>query len=59
MKYVWYVQGADPTEPIPLLFRTELDAETYARIKFPDEHPDTRHTRVYFREVHDLKGEKQ
>ncbi len=51
MKQVWYVQGADPEFPMPVLFATKMAAEMYARLEFPNEHPDTRYARIFYRSV--------
>lgn len=56
MVQVWYVQGesdlsVDPDKPGPTLWETKEDAEKYARYLFPDEDPDTRYARIYYREV--------
>lgn len=51
MKQVWYVRGADPESPMPVLFATKMAAEMYARLEFPDEHPDTRYARIFYRSV--------
>lgn len=48
MDEVWYVQG-DEDE---LLFLTKMDAELFARHLFPDEHPDARYARIFFRQVY-------
>ena len=48
MSDVWYVQGESD---VPTLWETKEDAEKYARYLFPDEDPDTRYARIYFREV--------
>lgn len=49
---VWYVQGMSGPEDRWL---TKIDAEKAARLRFPDENPDTRYARIwfktYFREV--------
>lgn len=57
MNEVWYVQGADPDMSIPMLFATKECAERYARSVFPDEDPDTRYARVFYRQVFDLVEE--
>jgi len=59
MKEVWYVRGADPESPMPVLFTTKLAAEMYARMEFPDEHPDTRYARIFYRSVWEEKDLKQ
>lgn len=51
MKQVWFVQGADPYSPMPVLFATKLAAEIYARQEFPNEDPDTRYARVFYKSV--------
>jgi hypothetical protein len=51
MKQVWYVQGADPDSPMPVLFATKLAAELYARDVWPDADPDTRYARVFYKSV--------
>jgi len=51
MKEVWYVQGADPESPMPVLFTTKLAAEMYARQVWPDADPDTRYARIFYRSV--------
>ena len=52
MKYVWYVAGADGDDTIrAVLFSTKLAAEMYARLKFPDESPDARYARIFYRSV--------
>jgi len=51
VKQVWYVQGADPESPIPVLFATKAAAERYARRVWPDADPDTRYNRVFFKFV--------
>ena len=48
MVQVWYVQGESD---LPTLWETEEDAEKYARYLFPDEAPDMRYARIYYREV--------
>lgn len=59
MKQVWYVAGADPDSPMPVLFSTKVAAEIYARQEFPEEHPDRRYARIFYKSVWeeaDLKG---
>jgi hypothetical protein len=51
VKQVWYVQGADPEFPMPVLFATKMAAEMYARLEFPNESPDTRYARIFYRSV--------
>ncbi len=61
MKEVWYVRGADPGRPMPVLFATKMAAEMYARQEFPDAHPDERYARIFCKPVFeesDMKGEK-
>ena len=53
MRYVWFVKG----DPDNLVLSTKLCAETLARILFPDESPDYRYARIYYKPVlhlHDL-----
>lgn len=60
MKEAWYVSGADPEKRWPEFFATKMDAEMYARYRFPDESPDARYARVMYRPVWEeaeLKGE--
>lgn len=51
MRQVWYVAGADPESPIPVLFDTKLAAEIYARQVFPDADPDARYARIFYKSV--------
>jgi hypothetical protein len=56
-KEVWWVLGDSDR---PFLWRTKEDAEKYARELFPDESPDTRYARIYYKEVFSyetVKGE--
>ena len=48
MNEVWYVVDEEYEGDIPLLWRTKMDAEIYARRLFPDESPDARYARVRF-----------
>jgi|GEM_PF-3693378 len=62
MKEVWYVQGADPDCPMPVLFATKMAAEIYARQEFPTEDEDRRYGRIFYKSVWeeaDLKGERR
>jgi hypothetical protein len=55
---VWYVWEEEQVT-LPTLFDTKEAAEVYARILFPDENPDKRYARIYFRRVltmSDLNG---
>lgn len=51
MTKVWYVQGADVDSPMPVLFATKMAAEIYARDVFPDEGPDKRYARIFYKSV--------
>ena len=51
MKQVWYVQGADPDSPMPVLFATKMAAEMYARQEFPTLTESQRYARVFYRLV--------
>lgn len=51
MATVWYVQGAEPEQPWPILWATKELAERYARAMFPDESPDTRYARIMCRNI--------
>lgn len=56
---VWYVWEEETGGFCPTLFDTKEAAETYARVLFPDENPDKRYARIYFRRVlsmSDLNG---
>lgn len=62
MKVVWFVAGADPDSPMPVLFATKMAAEIYARREFPDAHPDERYARVFYKSVweeSDMQGESE
>ena len=48
MNEVWYVVDEEDVGDIPLLWRTKMDAEIYARRLFPDYSPDERYARVRF-----------
>lgn len=48
---VWYVRGADPDSPMPVLFATKMAAEMYARETWPDAHPDTRYAHIFYKSV--------
>ena len=48
MNEVWYVVDEEHVGDIPLLWRTKMDAEIYARRLFPDYSPDARYARVRF-----------
>lgn len=45
---VWYVQGDEDR----LFFTDKPSAEVHARHLFPDESPDARYARIYYREVY-------
>jgi len=47
---VWSVITDDPDEA-PILWRTKIDAETYARRMYPSEDPDKRYARIYFERI--------
>lgn len=49
---VWMVWG-DPhsTGNMPNLWETKLEAEKYAREMFPNEHPDIRYGRIFYKEI--------
>lgn len=51
MKAVWYVQGADTSSPMPVLFDTKMLAEIYARHVWPDASPDERYARIFYKSV--------
>jgi hypothetical protein len=51
MKQVWFVKGADPGSPMPVLFDTKMGAEMYARQVFPDADPDERYARIFYKSV--------
>lgn len=52
VQQVWYVSGADAVDEImPVLFTTKMAAEKFARIRFPDEDPDKRYARIFYRLV--------
>jgi hypothetical protein len=51
MKEVWYVRGADPDSPMPVLFATKMAAEMYARQEFPHADPDERYARIFYKSV--------
>jgi hypothetical protein len=36
---------------MPVLFATKMAAEMYARLEFPNESPDTRYARIFYRSV--------
>lgn len=48
MNEVWYVVDEEYEGDTPLLWRTKMDAEIYARRLFPDYSPDARYARVRF-----------
>lgn len=54
---VWYIQN-DPnaTGSWPKLFSTMEAAEMYAQLCFPDESPDRRYARIFYRRVFDLSS---
>jgi hypothetical protein len=57
MKTVWYVAG-DPEADgalFPTFFDSKEAAEFYARLCFPDENPDSRIARIYYRLLWTLK----
>ena len=54
MKVVWYVQGADPESPMPVLFSTKEAAERYARAVFPTLDPDARYARIFYLSVWEM-----
>lgn len=47
---VWIVMDDDSDES-PILWRTKMDAEIYARRRYPDESPDKRYARIYFERI--------
>jgi len=51
VKQVWCVRGDDPEFPLPEFFATKMAAEMYARLEFPNESPDTRYARIFYRSV--------
>ena len=51
MKQVWFVAGAAPDSPMPVLFDTKMAAEMYARQEFPDADPDARYARIFYKSV--------
>jgi hypothetical protein len=53
MKEIWFVRGDPNTgyDYFPTLFDTKMAAEVYARQCFPDEHPDSRYARIFYREL--------
>lgn len=51
MKQVWYVRGEQPSG-WPTLFDSKELAEKYARELFPNEDPDTRYGRIYYRDLY-------
>ena len=56
LKQVWFVYEAgyaDAEEP--QLWDTKMDAETYARVLFPDEDADKRHSRICAHNVYTIK----
>jgi len=48
---VWFVSGCEEG----YLFETKLDAEIYARLRFPDEDVLKRYARIYFKTVYEFK----
>lgn len=48
---VWFVLGDDDESVMPILWRTKMDAEIYARRMYPDESPDTRYARIYSEKI--------
>lgn len=47
---VWIVSD-DFQDEIPILWRTKADAEIHARRMYPDESPDKRYARIYYRNI--------
>lgn len=47
---VWIVLGDDEDES-PILWRTKMDAEIYARRMYPDESPNRRYARIYSEQI--------
>jgi hypothetical protein len=50
MNCVWYVSDSEPGWPP--LFDTKEAAEQWARILFPNEDPQKRYTRIFYRTVY-------
>ena len=44
---VWFIRGDEYSTP----FATKIDAEIAARLAFPDETPQARYARIYYRDV--------
>jgi len=58
MQMVWFVQGADPDSPMPVLFATKMAAEMYARQELPNLTESQRYARIFYKcvwEEEDLK----
>jgi hypothetical protein len=51
MKQVWFVQGADPDEAMPVLFATKMAAEMYARRELPTLSEAQRYARIFYKSV--------
>ena len=59
MKIVWYVWDLQENQVgMPTLLNSKEAAEKYARLMFPDDSPDERYSRIYFRRVLDLADMK-
>lgn len=59
---MWFVLGDEEFGDQPALFDTKMAAEKWARALFPEEHPDKRYARVFYKSVweeSDLKGESE
>lgn len=54
LRQVWFVYELD-AEGEPQLWDTKMDAETYARVLFPDEDADKRHSRICAHNVYTIK----
>ena len=48
---VWFVLDDDEDSGMPSLWRTKMDAEIYARRRYPDESPDKRYARIYSEKI--------
>lgn len=52
MKQIWFVAGTQwfSGSTWPLLFETKELAERFVRDNYPDEDPDKRYSRIFYRE---------